>query len=117
MRIGVTVANAGGCAGDEVVQLYVHDAAASVTRPVKELKGFKRVELEPGQQKTVSFELAVSQLGFYDRGMQFTVEPGTIEVMIGSSSADIRLQSAFEIIGEPADLRLIRRYSTPVRAE
>jgi beta-glucosidase len=117
VRIGVTVANAGDCAGDEVVQLYVHDAAASVTRPVKELKGFKRVALEPGQQKTVSFALAVSQLGFYDRGMRFMVEPGTIEVMVGSSSTDIRLRGAFEIIGEPVDVWPIRRYSTPVRAE
>ncbi|MFI5395402.1 MAG: glycoside hydrolase family 3 N-terminal domain-containing protein [Candidatus Binatia bacterium] len=117
VRIRVAVANTGGCAGDEVVQLYIHHAAASVTRPVQELKGFKRLALEPGQQKSVSFELAVSQLGFYGRDMRCIVEPGTIEVMIGSSSTDIRLRGAFEIIGEPVDVRPIRRYSTPVRVE
>ena len=108
VRIRFDVINAGQRGGDEVVQLYVHDVLASVTRPVKELKGFKRITLEPGQEKTVCFELAVSQLGFYDRQMAFVVEPGTIEVMVGSSSEDIRLQSAFEIVGEPTDVRALQ---------
>ncbi len=69
-------------------------------RPVKELEGFKRITLEPGEKKTVTFTLSVSQLGFYDRDMEFVVEPGTIEVMIGSSSDDIRLTGRFDIVGE-----------------
>ena len=104
-----------GRTGDEVVQLYVHDVVASVTRPVKELKGFKRITLDAGQQKTVCFELAVSQLGFYDRQMAFAVEPGTIEVMVGSSSEDIRLQSAFEIVGERCDVRARKCFSSGVQ--
>jgi beta-glucosidase len=60
----------------------------------------QRVPLEPGEQVTVSFDLAISSLGFYDRDMNFVVEPGAIEVMVGGSSADIRLQGAFEIEGE-----------------
>jgi beta-xylosidase len=99
VRIRLSVANAGERSGDEVVQLYVRDVVASVTRPVKELKGFKRVTLAPGESKTLSFELAVAQLGFYDRTMAFVVEPGTIEVMLGSSSEDIRLTGSFEIVG------------------
>jgi len=100
VRIGVEVTNAGERSGDEVVQLYVHDVVASVTRPVKELKGFKRVTLAPGETKTLTFELAVNQLAFYDRTMAFVVEPGTIEVTVGSSSEDIRLTGSFEITGE-----------------
>ena len=85
---------------------------ASVTRPVKELKGFKRVRLDAGQKKTVWFELAVNQVGFCDRQMALVVEPGTIEVMIGSSSEDIRLQSAFEIAGELTDVRGRQRFGS-----
>jgi beta-glucosidase len=114
VRIRCDVINAGQRSGDEVVQLYVHDVLASVTRPVKELKGFKRITLEAGQEKTVCFELAVSQLGFYDRQMVLVVEPGTVEVMVGSSSEDIRLQGAFEIVGERCDVRARRRFSSPV---
>jgi beta-glucosidase len=115
VRIRFDVINTGQRGGDEVVQLYIHDVLASVTRPVKELKGFKRITLEAGQQKTVCFELAVSQLGFYDRQMAFVVEPGTIEVMVGGSSEDIRLQSAFEIVGESTDVRALRRFSSRVQ--
>jgi beta-glucosidase len=97
VTIAADVKNVGSRAGDEVVQLYVHDVAASVTRPVQELKGFQRVALGPGEQKRVSFSLAMSALGFYDRDMRFVVEPGTIDVMVGSSAADIRLTGVFEI--------------------
>jgi len=115
VRISADVTNVGRRAGEEVVQLYVHDSLASVTRPVKELKGFKRIRLAPGEKRTLTFELAVSQLGFFDREMAFVVEPGTIEVMIGASSEDIRLLGQFEIVGDRADVRHRRRYSTPVR--
>ena len=82
------------------MQLYLHDMVASVTRPVKELKGFKRLALAPREQRHVTFDVAVSQLGFYNQEMAFVVEPGTIEVMVGSSSDDIRLSGQFEIVGD-----------------
>ena len=97
VEISVDVQNAGERSGDEVVQLYVHDLSSNVTRPVKELKGFQRVTLAAGEKKTVTFTLAVSQLGFYDRDERLVVEPGTIEVMVGSSSDDVRLAGEFEI--------------------
>jgi beta-glucosidase len=95
--IRADVCNSGARAGDEVVQLYVHVPSAAVTRPVKELKGFKRVTLMPGETRTICFELAVSQLGFYDGAMQFVVEPGPVSVMVGASSEDIRLTGTFDI--------------------
>jgi beta-glucosidase len=104
VTIAADVKNVGSRAGDEVVQLYVHDVAASVTRPVQELKGFQRVSLEPGEQVTVSFRLAMSCLGFYNRDMKMVVEPGAIEVMVGSSSADIHLSGSFEIEGQAAEV-------------
>jgi beta-glucosidase len=97
VTIAADVKNVGSRAGDEVVQVYIHDVEASVTRPVKELKEFQRISLEPGEQKTVSFSLAMSALGFYDRDMEFGVEPGAIDVMVGSSAADIHLRGTFEI--------------------
>ena len=112
VRVRFDVINAGQRGGEEVVQLYIHDVLASVTRPVKELKGFKRITLDPGQQKTVCFVLALSQLGFYDGQMAFVVEPGTIEVMVGSSSEDIRLQGTFEILGDSTDVRPRQRFSS-----
>lgn len=93
--------NVGDRAGVEVVQLYVNDVVASVTRPVKELKGFGRVELEPGQGANVTFELDLGQLGFYDRDMSFVVEPGEVRIMLGASSEDIRLEAVVDV--EPMD--------------
>lgn len=104
--ISADISNTGSRAGDEVVQLYVHDPQASVTRPVKELKGFKRISLEPGETRTVSFTLAASQLAFYDIDMNYVVEPGTIEVMVGASSEDIRLRDTFTITGATTDAGL-----------
>jgi beta-glucosidase len=97
VTIAADVKNVGSRAGDEVVQVYIHDVEASVTRPVQELKGFERISLEPGEQKTVSIGLVMSELGFYDRDMEFGVEPGAIDVMVGSSAADIHLRGTFEI--------------------
>jgi beta-glucosidase len=98
--IRVAVTNVGKRAGDEVVQLYLHDPEASITRPVKELKGFQRVSLLQGQTGYVEFGLDTNQLGFYDNDMAYIVEPGTYEIMIGSSSEDIRLKGQFEVIAE-----------------
>lgn len=104
VAISVTVKNVGDREGDEVVQLYVRDVVASVVRPVKELKGFKRITLKPGEAKRVTFYLSADQLAFYDRSMRFVVEPGTIEVMVGSSSEDIRLKGSFEIAGDTREV-------------
>lgn len=94
------IKNVGKRAGDEVVQLYIRDDVASVPRPVKELKGFKRVRLAPGESRTIVFEMPIDLLAFYDEAMQLVVEPGTIQVMVGSSSQDIQLKGSFEILGQ-----------------
>lgn len=100
VKISCDVKNIGDRAGDEIVQLYLQDPIASVTRPVKELKGFKRISLNTGESKTITFEVNAQQMAFYDRDMQFIVEPGEINVMIGASSDDIRLERKFTITGE-----------------
>jgi len=80
------------------VQLYIRDVAASVTRPVKELKGFERITLRPGERRRVEFSLTPEHLGFYNREMRFVVEPGEFKVMVGTSSADGReLVTGFEV--------------------
>jgi beta-glucosidase len=99
LSVSVDVENTGRRAGDEVVQLYVRDTVASVTRPVKELKGFQRVTLKPGEKRTLEFVLAPEQLGFYNREMRFVVEPGEFKVMLGTSSADEHeLAASFEVV-------------------
>ncbi|HYY93345.1 MAG TPA: beta-glucosidase BglX [Pyrinomonadaceae bacterium] len=99
VRVSVDVENTGRRAGDEVVQLYLRDVAASRVRPVKELKGFERVTLQPGERRTLNFTLAPEQLGFYDQNVRFTVEPGAFKVMAGTSSEDPQmLESGFEVV-------------------
>ena len=88
--LSVDVVNTGEMSGDEVVQLYIRDLVSSVTRPVKELKGFHRVHLEAGDRQTVQFRVGTEQLQFYDRKMQRVVEPGEFELMVGSSSQDLK---------------------------
>lgn len=97
VTVSVDVQNTGTRIGDEVVQLYTHDPVASVVRPVKELKGFKRVSLKPEEKITVSFVLSGKNLMYLDEKMKPIIEPGVIEVMVGSSSADIRLRSLFNV--------------------
>jgi beta-glucosidase len=87
----VDVTNTGDRAGDEVVQFYVHDVNSTVTRPVKELKGFERINLQPGERKTVSFEVGPEVLRAYDRSMQRVVEPGVFELMVGPNSRDLQI--------------------------
>ena len=98
--ISVRVTNTGSMRGDEVVQLYTCDEVASLPRPVKELKGYARLTIEPGASRTVTFNLPVAQMAFYDAELNLVLEPGRISVMIGSSSSDIRLKGSFEILGE-----------------
>jgi beta-glucosidase len=94
----VDVANTGGRKGDEVVQLYLHDPVASISQPVRRLRGFQRVTLAPGDKQTVSFTLDKSDFGFYDNRGKFVVEPGRIDVYAGdSSSAD--LEQSFTVGG------------------
>jgi beta-glucosidase len=95
--IKMDIKNTGEWAGDEVVQLYINDVFASITRPVKELKGFKRIHLKPGEKKTVTFRVPADQLAFYNKNMERKVEPGVFKVMIGCSSDDILLESEFEV--------------------
>jgi beta-glucosidase len=90
--VRVDVTNTGCVKGDEVVQMYIRDKVSSVTRPVKELKGFARITLEPGQTETVVFEIKPEHLAFYNINMKYVVEPGEFEIMIGNSSRDEELQ-------------------------
>lgn len=96
--------NSGKVDGEEVVQFYIRDVFASVTRPVQELKGFKRIPLKAGQSVQVNLELPVNLLAFYDTQMKLIVEPGEIKLMIGSASNDIRLQSVFKITGQTSEI-------------
>jgi len=98
IAISVDVKNSGARAGDEVVQLYTRDLVSSVTTYEKNLRGFERVHLQPGETKTVKFILGPNDLALWDRSMRFVVEPGRFKVMIGSSSEDIRLHAEFEVV-------------------
>ena len=86
LTVSVDVANTGEKAGDDVVQVYIHDPVASVSQPVRRLRAFERVTLEPGQTRTVTFTLDRSDWGFYDNSGRFVVEPGQIDVYAGDSS-------------------------------
>jgi len=88
----VEIENTGARAGSETVQMYIRDRFSSVTRPMKELKGFQRVWLEPGEGRTVAFDITPELLAFWDANMKFTVEPGDFEIMVGNSSSDSDLQ-------------------------
>jgi beta-glucosidase len=87
--VSVDVTNNGSRRGDEVVQLYIRDEVSSVTRPTKELRGFRRITLDPGQTKTVEFSLGPNELSFLDRDMHRVVEPGTFRIMLGGNSTDL----------------------------
>jgi beta-glucosidase len=98
VTVRVDVENTGKRAGDEVVQLYDHEVECSVKRPGKELRGFERVALRPGQKKTVAFTLAGEKLSFWDvKTHGFVVEPGAFDVLVGSSSEDIRVQTRIHV--------------------
>ncbi len=91
-QVSVDVTNTGKRAGAEVVQLYIRDLVSSVTRPVKELKGFRKVWLEPGETTTVKLDITPALLSFFDVNMKYVVEPGDFEIMVGNSSRDADLQ-------------------------
>ena len=98
IRATVDVKNVAGPRGDEVVQLYLHDPVASISQPVRRLRGFQRVTLDPGQSKTVTFTLDREDFGFYDNAGKFVVEPGSIDVYAGNSSK-ATLTKAFTVSG------------------
>jgi len=96
VTVSVEVENTGRRAGDEVVQLYIRDLVATMTRPVKELKGFQRITLQPGEKRRVEFVLGPEHLGFWNREMRYAVEPGEFRVMVGSNSVDV-LEGKLEV--------------------
>ena len=104
IAVSLDVTNTGDRTGDEVIQLYMRHRDATVTRPAKELKGFKRITLHPGERKTVTFTLHTHQLGFCDETMQVVVQPGLIEVMVGNASNHLPLTGMFEIAGQTTDI-------------
>ncbi len=99
LNVTVDVTNTGKRKGDEVAQMYIRDEFSSVTRPIKELKGFKRVTLKPGETKKITFKVTPEKLQFYNRNMKRVVEPGSFEVMVGGNSVDLT-KTKFEVIGK-----------------
>ncbi len=97
VQITCTIKNKGDVAGDEVVQLYIRDELASVSRPIKELKGFKRINLKVGESKKVTFELGPEELSMLDKDLKRLVEAGDFRIMIGASSKDIRLRKILTV--------------------
>jgi len=99
IHVQADVKNKGDRPGAEVVQLYIHDVIGTVVTPIKELRGFEKVQLEPGQTRTVNFTVTPEQMELLNRHMEWVVEPGTFEILVGHSSKDIRLKGAFEVAG------------------
>ncbi|WP_282037468.1 beta-glucosidase BglX [Saccharicrinis aurantiacus] len=93
VKVSITVKNTGKVAGQEVAQLYIHDKAASVARPIKELKGFEKFELAPNDSKLVEFELTSKELGFYNNEGEFVVEAGDFDIMVGTDSQNVSITS------------------------
>jgi beta-glucosidase len=114
VSIGVDVTNVGEREGDEVVQLYVRDVEATVTRPVKELRGFARVRLAAGERRRVTFRLAAEQLAFTDLDGRIVVEAGRIALMVGTSSANVPCDAEIEIVGDTTVVAARTRYFTTV---
>lgn len=87
VRGQVTITNTGDCDGDEIVQLYIYDVAAGCARPVKELKRFWKLHLSPGQSETIYFSIPVSELGYYNRKLEYVTEPGDFQIFTGPDSS------------------------------
>ncbi len=97
LTVSCTVKNTGSCAGEDVVQLYVRDLIGSITRPVNELKGYKKLFLEPGEEKRVSFEIKASDLAFWNADMEFVTEPGAFKARIAHDSSDDSMEFDFKV--------------------
>ena len=99
VSVQLKVKNTGSRQGDEVVQIYVHEVKSSVIRPFKELRGFERISLQPGETKSITINISAEKLAFYEEKTHgFVIEPGVFEVLAGSSSEDIRLKDHFEVL-------------------
>ncbi len=97
VKVSFTLTNTGNVVGEEVAQLYSQDRFASIVRPVKELKDFAKVKLNPGESKVITFELTPAKLSFYKEKVGWIIEPGDFKVMIGGSSNGIKLEGGFEV--------------------
>ena len=117
IKVALTVKNTGLVAGDEIVQLYVHDMFASIVRPVKELKGFARVSLLPGESCRVTFALSSEMLSFIADGENRIVEPGSFEIMLGKSSEDIVWRHEITVTGQVRTLPKAWTFETAVQIE
>jgi beta-glucosidase len=100
LRVSLTITNSGNRPGTEIVQLYATDTAMGVTLPAQQLIGFERVELEPSVSKTISFVVPLSVLAYTDASGALVMEPGPIDVSVGSSSSDIRSRALFTVTGK-----------------
>lgn len=98
VQVSLTLTNTGKFAGEEIVQLYLRDYVASVVRPLKELKGFDKVSLAPGERKEIHFVINKDKLSFYNQKLEWVTEPGKFKVMIGASSDDIKLEQEIELL-------------------
>ncbi len=117
ITVSCKVTNTGDRTGDETVQLYYHTKKAHVIRPVKQLAGFKRLTLAPGETKTVTFRLNTAQLGYYNEFMDFVVEPTVMDIMLGTSAHDISFTQEVRLTGEPVNIMGKRVYTCPVSVE
>jgi beta-glucosidase len=117
LDINVKITNTGKLAGDEVAQLYIQDEYGSVPRPIKELKGYARLTLHPGETKTITFHLPINLLAFYDQELNYIVESGKYKLMIGSSSNDIRCEGEFIVVGDKKSLIKEQVYICPVQIQ
>lgn len=113
LEISCKVKNTGNKAGDETVQLYTSFTEAHVTRPNKQLSGFRRITLQPGEEKSVIFHLDMAQLGYYNESMEFVVDPGTMHLMIGTSSYDLPLSNRVHLTGKSTNIMGKRVYVCP----
>lgn len=114
ITVSCKVKNTGDRTGDEVVQLYYHTKKAHVIRPVKQLAGFKRITLAPGEEKKLTFSLNTAQLGYYNEFMEFVVEPTTMDIMVGTSAHDIAFADVVTLTGKKTDVMGKRVYTCPV---
>ena len=101
ITLSFTLANTGKRAGEEVVQLYLRDLVATTVRPIKELKGFQKIRLEPGEQRTVSFKIDEAMLSYFNRKLEWKAEPGEFKLMVGGASDAVRLETIIKLDGEP----------------
>jgi len=116
-RVTVDVENLGKLAGTEIVQCYVHERFTPVSTPIKQLRGFERVALAPGQKKSVTFTLGLEELQLLDSDMHWVVVPGTFDIMIGKSSADITLRGSLEVkVNGPKSAFVDERSAAPSSA-